>query len=75
MKGTAQTSNFFSAENSDAKTARENIAMEVLDELLNWLKAGGEVAIFDATNSTESRRKAVLARCKVGGLTFSSTLL
>ena len=66
MKGTAQTSNFFSAENNDAKTARENIAMEVLDELLEWLRDGGDVAVFDATNTTDERRQAVLARCKVG---------
>jgi len=65
MKGTAQTSNFFSAENTDAKTARENIAMEVLGELLEWLRDGGDVAVFDATNTTDERRRAVLVKCKV----------
>lgn len=33
--------------------------MMALDELLDWLRDGGEVGIFDATNSTRARRAMV----------------
>merc|ERR1740139_1155566 len=45
-----------------AKAAREEIAMQTLDELLQWFEEGGEVGIYDATNSTLARRGEVLAR-------------
>mmetsp|Transcript_17705 Transcript_17705/g.38800 ORF Transcript_17705/g.38800 Transcript_17705/m.38800 type:complete len:483 (+) Transcript_17705:73-1521(+) len=56
-------SNFFDSSNPDAASKRENIAMETLDTLLDWLDDGGEIAIFDATNSTVARRKMVTERC------------
>jgi len=55
---------FFSASNEEAVNAREQVAMETLDELLHWLASDGEVALFDATNSKRSRRAAVVARAK-----------
>jgi len=65
MKGKAQTFDFFSSDNKEAKEARENIALEVLDDLLLWLAQEGDVAVFDATNTTEKRRKGVLDKCMV----------
>lgn len=47
---------FFSADNADAKQLREDMAMEVLDELIDWLDTKGYVAVFDATNTTKLRR-------------------
>eukprot|EP00624_Nannochloropsis_granulata_P006632 evm.model.NODE_499_length_36058_cov_18.539797.7 len=45
---------------------RESMAAQVLDEAYEWLSAGGEdeprVALFDATNTTRSRRENLLAR-------------
>lgn len=39
--------------------------METLEELIDWLKhGGGKVAIHDATNSTEERRRVVWDRIK-----------
>lgn len=35
----------------------------MLDHLLDWLENGGDVAVFDATNTTRKRRSAVIARC------------
>lgn len=32
--------------------------------MLDWLGNGGDVSIFDATNTTSARRRAVLARCE-----------
>ncbi|GMF65030.1 unnamed protein product [Phytophthora lilii] len=49
---------FFSADNSDATRLREEMAMEALDELLEWLETQGHVAVFDATNTTKLRRYA-----------------
>eukprot|EP00697_Spironema_sp_BW2_P003063 gnl/Spiro4/14095_TR7568_c1_g1_i1.p1 gnl/Spiro4/14095_TR7568_c1_g1~~gnl/Spiro4/14095_TR7568_c1_g1_i1.p1 ORF type:complete len:822 (-),score=141.06 gnl/Spiro4/14095_TR7568_c1_g1_i1:59-2524(-) len=55
---------FFSPDNAEAKRIREDVAMTVLDELLDWIMSGGQVAFFDATNTTEERRHAVFSRCK-----------
>lgn len=56
------SADFFDSGNAQAKQTRETIAMATLDELLAWLEHGGEVAIFDATNSNRARRRHVLAR-------------
>lgn len=59
-------SSFFDSSNKNAKAQREQIAMETLDELLDWLRSappGCACGIFDATNTTVARRRAVIARC------------
>ena len=62
MQRERSAASFFDPTDEDAKAAREEIAMETLDELLQWFEAGGEVGIYDATNSTFARRGEVLAR-------------
>ncbi|GAA6061849.1 hypothetical protein JCM10212_000766 [Sporobolomyces blumeae] len=57
-----QSSNFFDANNPEASKAREAMAAECLEDLIKWLKAGGNVGIHDATNSTRARRKALADR-------------
>ncbi|GAA5916824.1 hypothetical protein JCM6882_006363 [Rhodosporidiobolus microsporus] len=59
-----QSSNFFDANNAEASKARERMATECLEDLIKWLKAGGNVGIHDATNSTRARRKALYDRIK-----------
>ena len=57
---------FFDASNASAKEKREEMAMETLDELLAWLHGattGCGCGIFDATNTTAERRRAVAERC------------
>ncbi|KAJ8601784.1 hypothetical protein CTAYLR_007872 [Chrysophaeum taylorii] len=55
---------FFDSSNLEAKARREALAMEVLDSLLAWLlEEEGDIGIFDATNSTRARRRAVVERC------------
>ncbi|RIA85423.1 6-phosphofructo-2-kinase-domain-containing protein [Glomus cerebriforme] len=55
---------FFDPDNEYAKKVREQVAMDCLDELIDWLKRGGRVGIHDATNSTAARRKKILERCQ-----------
>eukprot|EP00808_Paulinella_micropora_P018513 g33826.t1 len=72
FKGEKQDAEFFATHRDNDKpddnhgggqTGLEEIAMAVLDHLLDWLATGGEVAVFDATNSTYARRRAILAKC------------
>ncbi|RLN37325.1 hypothetical protein BBJ28_00019242 [Nothophytophthora sp. Chile5] len=53
---------FFSPENPDATQLREDMAMEALDELIEWLETQGHVGVFDATNTTKLRRKHILEK-------------
>ena len=60
-----QTASFFDPNNARASIIREQVAMETLDELLNYmLDQGGSVGIFDATNSTLERRKLIVDRIR-----------
>jgi hypothetical protein len=49
---------FFSHENAAANESREQLAQDSLEQLLAWLKEGGNVGIHDATNSSVHRRCA-----------------
>lgn len=51
-----QSAQFFNPDNKDGAKIRDELAMMVLDQLIDWLKSGGRVAIHDATNSTIQRR-------------------
>ena len=54
---------FFDPSNTEASNFREHLAMETLEDAMQWLKTrGGKVAILDATNSTIARRKRLLER-------------
>ncbi|KAJ3007626.1 hypothetical protein HKX48_009012, partial [Thoreauomyces humboldtii] len=60
---TTHDANFFDPDNPEAQAVREKLALETLDEIIDWLSCGGgKVAIHDATNSTVKRRKALLER-------------
>ncbi|KAJ5317247.1 hypothetical protein N7508_001755 [Penicillium antarcticum] len=56
-----QTANFFDPQNQLAVKMREQVALDTLDELLDYiLDDGGSIGILDATNSTMERRKAIV---------------
>lgn len=56
-----QSANFFDPQNQRAVKMREQVALDTLDELLDYiLDQGGSVGILDATNSTMERRKAIV---------------
>mmetsp|Transcript_6684 Transcript_6684/g.17486 ORF Transcript_6684/g.17486 Transcript_6684/m.17486 type:complete len:241 (-) Transcript_6684:1158-1880(-) len=75
LAGTAAS--FFDASNHGAARQREQIAMGTLDELLAWLEAaprGCACGIFDATNTTVARRRAVIERCALAGRAMRTPL-
>lgn len=67
IAGARQPSSFFDPENESNRELRFAIAMRALDDLLDWLSAGGQVAIYDAANIEKKRRQAVWDRCTARG--------
>lgn len=60
-----QSAKFFDPNNEKASAVREQVAMETLDELLDYvLDGGGAVGILDATNSTIERRQHIVNHVK-----------
>ncbi|KAG5185983.1 6-phosphofructo-2-kinase-domain-containing protein [Tribonema minus] len=55
---------FFEKDNSEGMRIREKMVEVVQDEMYHWLQADDEakVAIFDATNTTKARRRALTQR-------------
>lgn len=58
---------FFDPRNAEGELARRQVAMSALEDMTTWLKGDGQVAIYDATNSTLARRAMVRARCEQAG--------
>lgn len=56
------TASFFDNNNAQAAKDREGLAEECLENLITWLKEGGNVGIHDATNSNRARRKKLYDR-------------
>ncbi|CAI5499570.1 unnamed protein product [Closterium sp. Naga37s-1] len=67
--GASQTSDFFRADNFEGIEARNEVAAEAFTDMLAWMDEGGQVGVFDATNSTRARRNMLLElaehKCKV----------
>jgi 6-phosphofructo-2-kinase len=60
-----QSASFFDPRNEEATKLREQLALDTLDELLDYLlHRRGAVGILDATNSTISRRKHLIDRIR-----------
>lgn len=68
IAGARQPSAFFDPDNESNRELRFAIAMRALDDLLDWLAAGGQVAIYDAANIEKKRRQAVWDRCTARGV-------
>lgn len=55
-----QCHEFFRPDNIKAMAIRTQCAMDALNDVCQWLESGdGEVAVFDATNSTVERRQLI----------------
>src|SRR6476620_10989589 len=61
--GARQPAGYFAPDNAATRDERLGFAMAALDYLLAWFKKGGEVGIYDATNTESSRRSMILERC------------
>jgi broad specificity phosphatase PhoE/predicted kinase len=66
--GAGQSHTFFDPQNTEGVAARREVAASALADLLAWIAQGGEVAIYDATNSTNARRRWVVDTCKAAGV-------
>jgi 6-phosphofructo-2-kinase len=60
---TSHYASFFDPSNEEASAFREQLALDTVDEIVDWFRKGsGKVAIHDATNSTVKRRKHLLQK-------------
>lgn len=66
--GAGQDHSFFDPSNAEGLQARRQMAEAAMDDLVAWARDGGSVALYDATNSTRTRRKWVRERCEAEGL-------
>lgn len=62
--GLDQSAAFFDPANKAAAELREKVALETLDELLDYVLHRGSVGVLDATNSTRERRQAIVDRVR-----------
>ncbi|KAF9414795.1 Fructose-2,6-bisphosphatase, partial [Podila epigama] len=64
LHGAHQLHNFFDPHNPEGERSRREAAVEALSDMIYWFKKEqGVVALYDATNSTRSRREMLLAEC------------
>ncbi|TVU47399.1 hypothetical protein EJB05_06999, partial [Eragrostis curvula] len=67
--GTNQTADFFRGDNREGVEARNEVAALAMEDMLSWMQEGGQVGIFDATNSTRDRRNMLMkmaeGKCKI----------
>ncbi|CAF4209066.1 unnamed protein product [Rotaria sp. Silwood2] len=54
---------FFDPNNSEAVAIRNQCAENALEDMCDFLQSQGEVAIFDATNTTRERRRTIYNYC------------
>jgi broad specificity phosphatase PhoE/predicted kinase len=66
--GAGQSHEFFDPDNPTGHAARREMAALALEDMLGWLAGAGQVGIYDATNSTRSRRDWVRRRCEAAGV-------
>jgi broad specificity phosphatase PhoE/predicted kinase len=59
---------FFDPKNAEGSQARQGVAMDALEDTLRWLRGEGDVAVYDATNSTRARRELIVQRCEQAGV-------
>ena len=57
---TQSAASFFDPSSMTCKARRETIAMRVLQRCFDFFDEGGDIALFDATNSTKERRRRVV---------------
>ncbi|KAK7300916.1 hypothetical protein RJT34_11768 [Clitoria ternatea] len=67
--GSSQSADFFRADNPEGVEARNEVAKMAFEDMVSWMQEGGQVGIFDATNSSKQRRNMLMklaeGRCKI----------
>ncbi|XP_016436957.1 6-phosphofructo-2-kinase/fructose-2,6-bisphosphatase isoform X2 [Nicotiana tabacum] len=67
--GTNQSADFFRGDNPEGMEARNEVAALAMEDMIVWMQEGGQVGIFDATNSTRGRRNMLTemaeGKCKI----------
>ncbi|KAJ8503820.1 hypothetical protein OPV22_004706 [Ensete ventricosum] len=67
--GTNQSADFFRGDNPEGLEARNEVAALAMEDMIAWMQEGGQVGIFDATNSTRKRRNMLMkmaeGKCKI----------
>jgi broad specificity phosphatase PhoE/predicted kinase len=66
--GAKVPASFFDPSNADGLSSRKKAAHFSMDQMLQWFKNGGQIGIYDATNSTRSRRQWVMEQCGRAGV-------
>ncbi len=59
---------FFDPLNPEGMVARDELAAAAMDDLVGWIHGGGQIAVYDATNTTAARRAFVLERLGAAGI-------
>ncbi|XP_037408658.1 6-phosphofructo-2-kinase/fructose-2,6-bisphosphatase-like isoform X2 [Triticum dicoccoides] len=64
-----QSADFFGPDNKEGIEARNELDALAMEDMIDWMHGGGQVGIFDATNSTRKRRymlmKMAEGNCKI----------
>ena len=63
IAGAKRPAEFFDPDDSENRSVREGIAMRAFEDLLDWLREGGGIGIYDATNTERARREIISRRC------------
>ncbi|XP_058751039.1 6-phosphofructo-2-kinase/fructose-2,6-bisphosphatase [Vicia villosa] len=67
--GANQSADFFRADNPEGMEARDEVAALAFEDMVSWMHEGGQVGIFDATNSNRRRRNMLMklaeGNCKI----------
>jgi len=59
---------FFDPDNTSGVAARRKVATAAMDDMTEWMNSGGEIGIYDATNTTRHRREWVTEHCSRHGI-------
>ncbi|XP_019633918.1 PREDICTED: 6-phosphofructo-2-kinase/fructose-2,6-bisphosphatase-like isoform X4 [Branchiostoma belcheri] len=55
---------FFDPQNKEAMKIRNKVCEQAMEDMIGWLENEGDVAVFDATNTTRERRQLVMDYCQ-----------
>ncbi|PWA66944.1 phosphoglycerate/bisphosphoglycerate mutase, active site protein [Artemisia annua] len=76
--GANLTADFFRGDNTEGMEARNEVAALAMDDMIAWMQEGGQVGIFDATNSSSNRRNMLMkmaeGKCKVAALAMDDMI-